>query len=109
MRETPFPQRKGRRAQRPMVLQQEPPWLEPPPMLSQLFLQPSPRGLASRAEPSLQPPRDTVRLQLVLTEPTDDSCMELSYPQLLLHAQQGKLLHTEHHLTTDTGRGKMWK
>ncbi|XP_021548560.2 ubinuclein-2 isoform X1 [Neomonachus schauinslandi] len=100
-REKPLPQREVSRAEPPMSLQREPPRPEPPPPppppLSQLHLQPPPpRESASRAEPQQRPPRETVRLELVLKDPTDESCVEFSYPELLLCGEQRrKPIHTE--------------
>lgn len=89
-REKPLPQREVSRAEPPMSLQREPPRPEPPPPpLPQLHLQPTPpRESASRAEPQPRPPRETVRLELVLKDPTDESCVEFSYPELLLCGEQ---------------------
>ncbi|ELR53497.1 Ubinuclein-2, partial [Bos mutus] len=57
----------------------------------QLHLQPPPpRESTSRAEPQPRPPRETVRLELVLKDPTDESCVEFSYPELLLCGEQRK-------------------
>ncbi|ELK13810.1 Ubinuclein-2 [Pteropus alecto] len=84
-----------------MSLQREPPRPEPPPPpplpLPQLHLQPPPpRESASRAEPQQRPPRETVRLELVLKDPTEESCVEFSYPELLLFGEQRKKpVHTE--------------
>uniref|UniRef100_A0A452UIM2 Ubinuclein 2 n=1 Tax=Ursus maritimus TaxID=29073 RepID=A0A452UIM2_URSMA len=49
------------------------------------------------AEPRrVRPPRETVRLELVLKDPTDESCVEFSYPELLLCGEQRKKpIHTE--------------
>ncbi|XP_040858434.1 ubinuclein-2 isoform X3 [Ochotona curzoniae] len=97
-REKPLPQREGSRAEPPMALQREPPRPEPPPPpLPQLPLQPAPpRDSVRGAEPSPRPPRETVRLELVLKDPTDESCVEFSYPELLLCGEQRKkLIHTE--------------
>ncbi|XP_034493729.1 ubinuclein-2 isoform X4 [Ailuropoda melanoleuca] len=97
-REKPLPQREVSRAEPPMSLQREPPRPEPPPPpLPQLHLQPPPpRESASRAEPQQRPPRETVRLELVLKDPTDESCVEFSYPELLLCGEQRKKpIHTE--------------
>ncbi|MBZ3871602.1 Ubinuclein-2 [Sciurus carolinensis] len=97
-REKPLPQREVSRAEPPMSLQREPPRPEPPPPpLPQLPLQPPPpRESASRAEPPPPPPRETVRLELVLKDPTDESCVEFSYPELLLCGEQRKkIIHTE--------------
>ncbi|XP_017812704.3 ubinuclein-2 isoform X2 [Papio anubis] len=95
-REKPLPQREVSRAEPPMSLQREPPRPEPPPPLPQLPLQPPPpRESASRAERPPRPPRETVRLELVLKDPTDESCVEFSYPELLLCGEQRKLIHTE--------------
>ncbi|KAM5187513.1 ubinuclein-2 isoform 2-T2 [Callospermophilus lateralis] len=96
-REKPFPLREVSRAEPPMSLQREPPRPEPPPPpLAQLPLQPPPpRESASRAEQP-PPPRETVRLELVLKDPTDESCVEFSYPELLLCGEQRKkIVHTE--------------
>ncbi|XP_019508788.1 PREDICTED: ubinuclein-2 [Hipposideros armiger] len=95
-REKPLPQREVSRAEPPMSLQREPPRPEPPPPppppLPQLHLQPPPpRESASRAEPPQKPPRETVRLELVLKDPTDESCVEFSYPELLLCGEQRNL------------------
>ncbi|XP_059567908.1 ubinuclein-2 isoform X1 [Myotis daubentonii] len=97
-REKPLPQREGSRPEPPMALQREPPRPEPPPPpLPQLPLQPPPpREAASRPEPPPRPPRETVRLELVLKDPTDESCVEFSYPELLLCGEQRKKpIHTE--------------
>ncbi|XP_014643194.1 PREDICTED: ubinuclein-2 isoform X1 [Ceratotherium simum simum] len=98
-REKPLPPREVSRAEPPMSLQREPPRPEPPPPppLPQLHLQPPPpRESASRAEPQQRPPRETVRLELVLKDPTDESCVEFSYPELLLCGEQRKKpIHTE--------------
>ncbi|CAO2603226.1 Ubn2 [Lemmus lemmus] len=70
--------------------EREPPRLEPP--------QPTapPRDSATRAEPPPRPPKETVRLELVLKDPTDESCVEFSYPELLLCGEQRKkLVHAE--------------
>ncbi|KAF7487351.1 ubinuclein-2 isoform X3 [Marmota monax] len=98
-REKPFPQREVSRAEPPMSLQREPPRPEPPPPpppIPQLPLQPPPpRESASRTEQP-PPPRETVRLELVLKDPTDESCVEFSYPELLLCGEQRKkIVHTE--------------
>ena len=92
-REKPLPQREVSRAEPPMSLQREPPRPEPPPPPPppppQLHLQPPPpRESVSRAEPQQRPPRETVRLELVLKDPTDESCVEFSYPELLLCGEQ---------------------
>lgn len=90
-REKPLPQREVSRAEPPMSLQREPPRPEPPPPppLPQLHLQPPPpRESASRAEPQQRPSKETVRLELVLKDPTDESCVEFSYPELLLCGEQ---------------------
>lgn len=89
-REKPLPPREGSRPEPPMALQREPPRPEPPPPpLPQLPLQPPPpREAASRPEPPPRPPRETVRLELVLKDPTDESCVEFSYPELLLCGEQ---------------------
>ncbi|XP_039717006.1 ubinuclein-2 isoform X1 [Pteropus medius] len=100
-REKPLAQREVSRAEPPMSLQREPPRPEPPPPpplpLPQLHLQPPPpRESASRAEPQQRPPRETVRLELVLKDPTEESCVEFSYPELLLFGEQRKKpVHTE--------------
>nr|XP_045015879.1 ubinuclein-2 isoform X2 [Jaculus jaculus] len=123
-REKPLPQREVSRAEPPMSLQREPPRPEPPPPppppppptttttstittttttlpLPHLPLQPlpPPRDSAARTEPPPPPPRppkETVRLELVLKDPTDESCVEFSYPELLLCGEQRKkLVHTE--------------
>ncbi|XP_054352751.1 ubinuclein-2 isoform X7 [Pongo pygmaeus] len=96
-REKPLPQREVSRAEPLMSLQREPPRPEPPPPLPPLPLQPPPpRESASRAEQPPRPPRETVRLELVLKDPTDESCVEFSYPELLLCGEQRKkLIHTE--------------
>ncbi|XP_039717008.1 ubinuclein-2 isoform X2 [Pteropus medius] len=99
-REKPLAQREVSRAEPPMSLQREPPRPEPPPPpplpLPQLHLQPPPpRESASRAEPQQRPPRETVRLELVLKDPTEESCVEFSYPELLLFGEQRKPVHTE--------------
>ncbi|XP_059964533.1 ubinuclein-2 isoform X2 [Mesoplodon densirostris] len=93
-REKQLPQREVSRAEPTMSLQREPPRPEPPPPpppLPQLHLQPPPpRESASRAEPQQRPPKETVRLELVLKDPTDESCVEFSYPELLLCGEQRK-------------------
>ncbi|XP_015443779.1 ubinuclein-2 [Pteropus alecto] len=99
-REPEYP-REPPRLEPPMSLQREPPRPEPPPPpplpLPQLHLQPPPpRESASRAEPQQRPPRETVRLELVLKDPTEESCVEFSYPELLLFGEQRKKpVHTE--------------
>ncbi|XP_006861306.1 PREDICTED: ubinuclein-2 [Chrysochloris asiatica] len=55
-----------------------------------------PEEPASRTAPSPTSPRQTVRLELVLKDPTDESCVEFSYPELLLCGEQRKKpVHTE--------------
>lgn len=100
-RDKPLPQREVSRAEPPMALQREPPRPEPPP--PPLPLQtPPPRESASRAEPPPRPPKETVRLELVLKDPTDESCVEFSYPELLLCGEQRKkLVHTEDPFTDE--------
>uniref|UniRef100_A0A670K262 Ubinuclein 2 n=1 Tax=Podarcis muralis TaxID=64176 RepID=A0A670K262_PODMU len=39
---------------------------------------------SNRQESPPSPPRQTVRLELVLKDPTEESCVEFSYPELLL-------------------------
>lgn len=88
-RDKPLPQREVSRAEPPMALQREPPRPEPPPPPPLPPLQaPPPREPASRAEPPPRPPKETVRLELVLKDPTDESCVEFSYPELLLCGEQ---------------------
>ncbi|XP_034982819.2 ubinuclein-2 [Zootoca vivipara] len=61
--------------------QREPPRPEPPPP------PPSNQPLqleSNRQESPPSPPRQTVRLELVLKDPTEESCVEFSYPELLL-------------------------
>ncbi|KAM6201720.1 ubinuclein-2 [Rhynchocyon petersi] len=83
------------RPEQPMALQREPPRPEPPPP-PPLPLPPPPREPAARAAPPPRPPRQTVRLELVLKDPTDESCVEFSYPELLLCGEQRKRpLHSE--------------
>uniref|UniRef100_A0A2K6MLZ6 Ubinuclein 2 n=1 Tax=Rhinopithecus bieti TaxID=61621 RepID=A0A2K6MLZ6_RHIBE len=91
------PPARGQPRRAAMSAQPEPPRPEPPPPLPQLPLQPPPpRESASRAEQPPRPPRETVRLELVLKDPTDESCVEFSYPELLLCGEQRKkLIHTE--------------
>ncbi|XP_075414838.1 ubinuclein-2 [Tenrec ecaudatus] len=80
------PAREASRAEPPMaLLQREPPRPEPPPPLPP---PPPPREPAARAAPPPGPPRQTVRLELVLKDPTDESCVEFSYPELLLCGEQ---------------------
>lgn len=86
-RDKPLPQREVSRAEPPMALQREPPRPEPPPPPLPLQAAP-PRESASRAEPPPRPPKETVRLELVLKDPTDESCVEFSYPELLLCGEQ---------------------
>ncbi|XP_060101300.1 ubinuclein-2 [Heteronotia binoei] len=67
--------------------QREPPRPEPPP--------PSPphqqlQRESNRQESSPPPPRQTVRLELVLKDPTEESCVEFSYPELLLCGEPRK-------------------
>lgn len=57
--------------------QREPPRPEPPPPPQQLQRE-------SNRQESPPPPRRTVRLELVLKDPTEESCVEFSYPELLL-------------------------
>ncbi|KAL1777778.1 ubinuclein-2 isoform X1 [Sigmodon hispidus] len=95
-RDKPLPQREVSRAEPPMALQREPPRPEPPPPPPPLQTVPPPRESASRPEPPPRPPKETVRLELVLKDPTDESCVEFSYPELLLCGEQRKkLVHTE--------------
>ncbi|XP_066489469.1 ubinuclein-2 [Tiliqua scincoides] len=75
----------------PPLPQREPPRPElllPPPPHQQ-----SPRE-SSRQEspppPRPPPPRQTVRLELVLKDPTEESCVEFSYPELLLCGEPRK-------------------
>ncbi|XP_011357862.1 ubinuclein-2 [Pteropus vampyrus] len=88
-------------AEREPEYPREPPRLEPQPhrepARAELHLQPPPpRESASRAEPQQRPPRETVRLELVLKDPTEESCVEFSYPELLLFGEQRKKpVHTE--------------
>ncbi|KAM4873860.1 ubinuclein-2 isoform 2-T2 [Thomomys bottae] len=90
-REKPLPQREVSRAEPPMSLQREPPRPEPPPPPPPLPLQPPPpREPAARAERPPRPPGETVRLELELKDPTDESCVEFSYPELLLCGEQRK-------------------
>ncbi|XP_075809651.1 ubinuclein-2 isoform X3 [Microtus pennsylvanicus] len=94
-RDKPLPQREVSRAEPPMALQREPPRPEPPPPPLSLQTAP-PRDSAARAEPPPRPPKETVRLELVLKDPTDESCVEFSYPELLLCGEQRKkLVHAE--------------
>lgn len=86
-RDKPLPQREVSRAEPPMALQREPPRPEPPPPPLSLQTAP-PRDSAARAEPPPRPPKETVRLELVLKDPTDESCVEFSYPELLLCGEQ---------------------
>ncbi|XP_060052641.1 ubinuclein-2 isoform X2 [Erinaceus europaeus] len=78
----------------PMALQREPPRPEPPPPPPPQLHLPPPPPRESRAEPPQGPPRATVRLELVLKDPTDESCVEFSYPELLLCGER-KPSHTE--------------
>ncbi|XP_061495339.1 ubinuclein-2 [Rhineura floridana] len=59
--------------------QREPPRPEPPPPSHQQLQRES-----NRQESPPSPPRQTVRLELVLKDPTEESCVEFSYPELLL-------------------------
>ncbi|XP_060052640.1 ubinuclein-2 isoform X1 [Erinaceus europaeus] len=79
----------------PMALQREPPRPEPPPPPPPQLHLPPPPPRESRAEPPQGPPRATVRLELVLKDPTDESCVEFSYPELLLCGERKKPSHTE--------------
>nr|KAF6338642.1 ubinuclein 2 [Pipistrellus kuhlii] len=94
-REKPPAPREGGRPEPPMSLQREPPRPEPPPPppLPQLPLQPPPPR--ESASPQRRPPRETVRLELVLKDPTDESCVEFSYPELLSCGEQRKPIHSE--------------
>ncbi|XP_036284167.1 ubinuclein-2 isoform X3 [Pipistrellus kuhlii] len=95
-REKPPAPREGGRPEPPMSLQREPPRPEPPPPppLPQLPLQPPPPR--ESASPQRRPPRETVRLELVLKDPTDESCVEFSYPELLSCGEQRKKpIHSE--------------
>lgn len=87
-RDKPLPQREVSRAEPPMALQREPPRPEPPPPPLPLQAPPPRESAASRAEPPPRPPKETVRLELVLKDPTDESCVEFSYPELLLCGEQ---------------------
>lgn len=61
--------------------QREPPRPEPPPL-------PPPPRQSGRQEPppprEALPLRQTVRLEVVLKDPTEEGCVEFSYPELLL-------------------------
>ncbi|XP_057638182.1 ubinuclein-2 isoform X4 [Chionomys nivalis] len=95
-RDKPLPQREVSRAEPPMALQREPPRPEPPPPPPLSLQTAPPRDSAARAEPPPRPPKETVRLELVLKDPTDESCVEFSYPELLLCGEQRKkLVHAE--------------
>ncbi|XP_038244100.1 ubinuclein-2 isoform X2 [Dermochelys coriacea] len=78
--------------------QREPPRPEPPPPAQQQQQQ-QPRE-SSRQEPppppqEAPPPRQTVRLEVVLKDPTEESCVEFSYPELLLCGEPRKPAHSE--------------
>lgn len=63
--------------------QREPPRPEPPPPPPP----PPPHQQLQREsnrQESPPPPRRTVRLELVLKDPTEESCVEFSYPELLM-------------------------
>uniref|UniRef100_A0A5F8GMA8 Ubinuclein 2 n=1 Tax=Monodelphis domestica TaxID=13616 RepID=A0A5F8GMA8_MONDO len=86
------PRESSRSEQQPQS--REPPRPDPPPLPPpQLHLPPPPpppvREAAVRAEPP-RPLGETVRLELVLKDPTDESCVEFSYPELLLCGEQRK-------------------
>ncbi|XP_062989716.1 ubinuclein-2 isoform X2 [Elgaria multicarinata webbii] len=66
--------------------QREPPWPEPPPPPHQ----PLQRESNRQESPPPPPPRQTVRLELVLKDPTEESCVEFSYPDLLLCGEPRK-------------------
>ncbi|XP_012498212.1 PREDICTED: ubinuclein-2-like, partial [Propithecus coquereli] len=89
-------------AEREPEYPRDPPRLEPQPYREPARAEPpAPRDPASRSdaqppprekplpqrEPP-RPPRETVRLELVLKDPTDESCVEFSYPELLLCGEQ---------------------
>ncbi|XP_062442821.1 ubinuclein-2 isoform X2 [Rhea pennata] len=77
--------------------QREPPRPEPPPLPPPS--QPPPRQ-SSRQEPpppkEALPLRQTVRLEVVLKDPTEEGCVEFSYPELLLcRDSRKKSVHSE--------------
>lgn len=75
----PEPPRDPGRPEQPP--QREPPRPEPPPL-------PPPPRQSGRQEPppprEALPLRQTVRLEVVLKDPTEEGCVEFSYPELLL-------------------------
>ncbi|XP_043400474.1 ubinuclein-2 isoform X4 [Chelonia mydas] len=74
--------------------QREPPRPEPPPPPAPQQQQPQQQRESSRQEPpppqEAPPPRQTVRLEVVLKDPTEESCVEFSYPELLLCGEPRK-------------------
>lgn len=79
------PREIGRPEQQP---QREPPRPEPPPLPPPQQLPSPPPRQGSRQEPpppqEALPLRQTVRLEVVLKDPTEEGCVEFSYPELLL-------------------------
>ncbi|XP_067167145.1 ubinuclein-2 isoform X2 [Apteryx mantelli] len=75
--------------------QREPPRPEPPPPQ----LPPPPRQSSRQEPPPPQealPLRQTVRLEVVLKDPTEEGCVEFSYPELLLcRDSRKKSVHSE--------------
>ncbi|XP_053112143.1 ubinuclein-2 isoform X2 [Hemicordylus capensis] len=67
--------------------QREPPRPEPPPPPPQQSQCESNR---QESPPPPPPPRQTVRLELVLKDPTEESCVEFSYPELLMCGEPRK-------------------
>nr|XP_020643479.1 ubinuclein-2 isoform X2 [Pogona vitticeps] len=86
----PLPREISRPEQTPKPLlppQREPPRPEPPPPPHQ-HLQREGNRQESPTPPVV--PRHTVRLELVLKDPTEESCVEFSYPELLLCGEPRK-------------------
>ncbi|KAF7248549.1 Ubinuclein-2 [Varanus komodoensis] len=67
--------------------QREPPRPEPPPPPHQQLQRESNR---QESPPPPPPLRQTVRLELMLKDPTEESCVEFSYPELLLCGEPRK-------------------
>uniref|UniRef100_A0ACB8FPX8 Uncharacterized protein n=1 Tax=Sphaerodactylus townsendi TaxID=933632 RepID=A0ACB8FPX8_9SAUR len=81
-----LPREIGRPEPKPLLQpQREPPRPEPPPPPPPHQQLPHESNRQeSPPPPPPPPPRQTVRLELVLKDPTEESCVEFSYPELLL-------------------------
>ncbi|XP_048356861.1 ubinuclein-2 [Sphaerodactylus townsendi] len=87
-----LPREIGRPEPKPLLQpQREPPRPEPPPPPPPHQQLPHESNRQeSPPPPPPPPPRQTVRLELVLKDPTEESCVEFSYPELLLCGEPRK-------------------